>query len=113
MSTTPILQVNFKLNIPIAAYEHKTASLAAVFADVPGLVWKIWILNREKSEAGGIYLFESEQALADFLDSPLTTAVRNNPAFSLLTVKRFDVMPDVTAITNGPVPVLMTADTLA
>jgi len=83
MSTSPILQANFKLNIPIAEYEHKTAALAAVFADVPGLIWKIWILNREKSEAGGIYLFESEQVLTDFLESPLTTGGAEQPRFFL------------------------------
>lgn len=31
--------------------------LARDIADEPGLVWKIWLENRETGHAGGIYLF--------------------------------------------------------
>ena len=36
--------------------------LAHDIADEPGLVWKIWLENRETGHAGGIYLFADAAA---------------------------------------------------
>jgi hypothetical protein len=36
--------------------------LARDIADEPGLVWKIWLENRDTGHAGGIYLFENAGA---------------------------------------------------
>jgi hypothetical protein len=41
--------------------EHAHA-LARDIADEPGLVWKIWLENRETGHAGGIYLFADAAA---------------------------------------------------
>ena len=50
----PILQVNFKLNVSPAEYRKMCESVAQAVADVPGLVWKIWLLNEQEGVAGGI-----------------------------------------------------------
>ena len=39
------------------------APLAEQYAAVPGLRWKIWIINEAEGEAGGIYLFDDEESL--------------------------------------------------
>jgi hypothetical protein len=98
-----ILQVNFKLNASTPEYQSLCQSVAQAFAAVPGLSWKIWILNDREKEAGGIYLFEGEQALNDFLSGPLAAQVRSLPELHDISVKTFDVMEEVTAITHGPV----------
>jgi len=98
-----LLQINFKFSVSKAEYEQAAASLAPSFAEVDGLRWKIWILNEAESEAGGIYLFEDEASLEAFLAGPLAAQVKSHPAFSDMSAKQFDVMPDVTAITRGPV----------
>ena len=98
-----ILQFNFKLNVPVAEYEQAAASLGEAFASVPGLRWKIWLLNAEAGEAGGIYLFEDDAARQAFLNSELAAAVKAAPILTNLQAKLFDVMPDVTAQTRGPV----------
>lgn len=36
--------------------------LARDIADEPGLIWKIWLENRETGHAGGIYLFANAAA---------------------------------------------------
>lgn len=97
-----LLQVNFKFNITKPEYEKAAADLAGAFADVPGLRWKIWILNDAGSEAGGIYLFESEEALNTYLGGPLAAQVKGHPAFSEMSVKPFDVMDKPTSICRGP-----------
>ena len=48
-----ILQINFNLNVPVAEYETMVDSVAHAFLDVPGLRWKIWLINPAAQEAGG------------------------------------------------------------
>ena len=98
-----LLQINFKLNTSTLEYQGLCQSVAQAFAAVPGLRWKIWLLNEGEKEAGGIYLFEGEQAMNDFLSGPLATVVKSHPALADVTAKPFDVMEEVTAITRGPV----------
>ena len=98
-----LLQINFKFNVTGAEYEQLADQLAAPFAEVDGLRWKIWILNEAESEAGGIYLFEDEAALSSFLAGPLAAQVSSHPALSEMSVKPFDVMSGPTAAARGPV----------
>lgn len=98
-----ILQVNFKFSVTTPEYEEAASSLAGAFAEVPGLRWKVWILNEADGEAGGIYLFEDDASLQDYLSGPLAAQVASHPAFSDMSAKQFDVMPVATEITRGPV----------
>ena len=98
-----ILQINFRLKASTPEYQTLCQSVAQAFAAVPGLRWKIWILNDHEKEAGGVYLFENERALNDFLSGPLAAQVKSHPALSDFSAKVFDVMEDVTAVTHGPV----------
>lgn len=98
-----LLQLNFKFSVSAAEYQAAVSALAEAFAAVSGLRWKIWILNETEQEAGGIYLFDDEASVKALLESPLAAQVTNHPALSDFSVKQFDVMEDVTAITRGPV----------
>jgi len=98
-----VLQINFRLKTSTSEYQSLCQSVAQAFAAVPNLRWKIWILNDREKEAGGIYLFENERALNDFLSGPLAAQVKSHPALSDFSAKAFDVMEDVTAVTRGPV----------
>jgi hypothetical protein len=97
-----ILQVNFRLKISCEKYRQAATSLANEFANVGGLLWKIWILNEEESETGGIYLFKNKETLDAYLKGPLAAQITNHPAFTDMSVKQFDVMTEQTAITRGP-----------
>lgn len=98
-----ILQVNFKFNVNRSEYEELASSLGQAFAEVPGLVWKVWIMNEAESEAGGIYFFDSGESLQLFLASELAASVQAHPAVSEFSAKTFEVMEAVTAVTRGPV----------
>ncbi len=98
-----ILQLNFKYNVSRAEYEQAVSSLASEFAAVPGLRWKIWMINEVEQEAGAIYLFDDEASVKALLEGPLVAQVTSHPALSDFSVKQFDVMEDVTAITRGPI----------
>jgi hypothetical protein len=78
-------------------------------AGVAGLMWKVWILNAESQEAGGIYLFDSKASADAFLNGPLIAQIKALPAIRDISVKQFEVMKGVTAVTRGPVGITATA----
>ena len=104
-----ILQINFNLNVPVAEYQKMADSVAAAFIDVPGLKWKIWLLNPVTQEAGGVYLFESQTSLDAYLNGPLVAKLRALTAIRNVSIQQFEVMPEVTALTRGPVEAAWTS----
>ena len=97
-----ILQLNFRFNVARKEYEDISSSLADVFAAVPGCSWKIWLMNEDAGEAGGIYLFNDEASVEKFKGSQLASDVLNHPALSDIQIKQFDVLEDVSRITRAP-----------
>ncbi len=95
-----ILQINYKLNGSRVEYEKENLPYAQPIADIPGLRWKVWIINEAHSEAGGIYLFDSEAAVQAYLDGPIIAEMKGDPTLSM---KAFDVIDELTSITRGPV----------
>jgi hypothetical protein len=98
-----ILQINFSLNVPAAEYQKIVDSVAQAFLGVPGLKWKIWLLNPATQEAGGIYLFDSQASVDAYLNGPLVAKLKSMTAVRNLSMKQFDVMVEATALTRGPV----------
>ena len=98
-----MLQLNFKFSVTGEQYTGAVTPLAEDFAALPGLRWKVWMINEAESEAGGIYIFDDETSLQAYLDGPLAAQVTSHPALSDFSVKIFDVMDELTAITRGPV----------
>lgn len=97
-----ILQVNLKFSIPKADLESAWLPVAQPIAEVPGLAWKIWLMNETEHTAGGIYLFESEAALKAYMAGPIVSAMMVSPVLSNIDAKVFDVLESHTAITRGP-----------
>jgi rhodanese-related sulfurtransferase len=99
-----ILQINAKLVVPPEQFEREnSAESAQFFAGVPGLLWKIWIINREQGEAGGLYLFANEAACAAYVNGPIVADLYHYPLWSDVSVKNFDYLAVQSAITHAPV----------
>jgi hypothetical protein len=98
-----LLQINFKFNVPRADYEGAVSPLAEPISEVHNLLWKVWLMNEAQSEAGGIMLFEDQASLDAYLEGPIVAQITSHPALSDFSVKQFDVLEEVTAITRGPV----------
>ena len=97
-----ILQVNFRFNIPRADLTATFMDAAQPIADVPGLVWKVWLMNEQEKEAGGIYLFESPEAAHAYASGPIVAALKASPAVSNISAKMFSVLGDHSAVTRAP-----------
>jgi hypothetical protein len=95
-----ILQINYKLVGQRADYESENQPYAQPIAGIPGLRWKIWIINEAQSEAGGIYLFDNDSAVRAFMNGSIIAEMKGDPT---LSIKAFDVIADLTTITRGPV----------
>jgi len=97
-----ILQVNMNYNIPRADLEAAWLGVAQPIADTPGLVWKVWLMNEQEKEAGGIYLFESPEAAHAYASGPIVEALKASPAVSNISAKMFSVLGDHSAVTRAP-----------
>lgn len=96
-----ILQVNFRFSMSKAEYIQACLPEAPHLAAVPGLLWKVWIMNEVEHEAGGIYLFADETSLQSFVVT--LTEMLNAPGFSEVTIQPFDILDELTQITRGPI----------
>ena len=99
-----ILQINFKLNVAPAEYRKLCNSVAQPIGDVAGLVWKVWLLNEQDGEAGGIYLFRDKQSLDAYLSGPIVRQIKSLPQLREISAKRFEAIPELTVVTRGPIP---------
>ena len=98
-----ILQINMKYHVPEDELGKAFLEAAPKFAAVKGLQWKIWILNPEEKTGGGIYLFEDDKTLKEYLDSELVAGLMKHPALSDIDAKVFDVLPEHSKITRAPI----------
>jgi len=88
-----IVQLNFRFTVSNDDFAADATKAAEAFAKVPSLRWKIWLMNDDRPEAGGIYLFDDESSLQAFLKGEVLESIKNNPVFNDLTVKQFLFSP--------------------
>jgi len=85
------LQISYKFSLPRAEFESGFDAVASQIAQVPGLRWKIWLLNEAESRGGGIYLFDDEEA-APRIPRGSHRRDESLPVLSELSVKSFSVL---------------------
>lgn len=98
-----ILQINFKFKVSKSDYIDAATLLASTIADLPGLLWKVWIINEDECEAGGIYWFKDAVSLQAYLDGPIVAGIVGHPALENVSTRVFDNIARLSKITNGPV----------
>lgn len=74
--------------------------LATAFAQVPGLVSKVWLKGAD-GRYGGVYVWNSEEAYRTFLESALAAALASHPNVDALTMRDWAVDEQPTAVTRG------------
>src|SRR5262252_321790 len=79
-TTYTVLHLRFKLRIPPGVLHAHSREAATIIASVEGLIWKIWVLQEEASETGGMYLFANRETAEAYLNHPVIQAVCSNPA---------------------------------
>ena len=97
-----ILIINFSLDgISHEEYCKVADELAPVFSEVPGLKSKTWLADQENNVYGGVYAFESQQALDNYCGGELFAGVGSNPNFTNISVKSFGTLEGPSKICNN------------
>jgi len=95
------LIVNFKWAAP--SHEERAAAseqVAPAFAEIPGLISKLWLSDPNGVTVGGIYTFEDAASCAAYRESELFAGVLANPDFSDFSMAEFEVMEAASRITG-------------
>ena len=94
--------INFNLkDTTVSEYEDLCNQMAGAFAQVPGLLSKVWLADRDANVFGGIYAWRDEQALRAYEATELFQNVVQNPNFANITAREFAVLEGPTRVTNG------------
>ena len=97
-----LVQVDFPFPGPFGSdMAEQLKGLAESINDEPGFIWKLWTENENAKQAGGIYLFESEQTATAYIEKH--TERLKGFGISEINVKIFDINDALSKINNGPV----------
>ncbi len=98
-----ILQITFRNpNGGSEAAQKAAWERAHQIAIWPGLVWKVWTAQPADVVYGGIYLFEDENSVNDYLQGEVVAGMRSLPGVTDFAAQLFDVNHPLTAATRGP-----------
>jgi rhodanese-related sulfurtransferase len=95
-----LVQVNYSFSGSRAAYEEMTRPMAGPMAETPGLCWKVWLMNEAKQEAGGICLFDSQEAAQAFARE-VAALIESELPFHSPSIKQFEVLEGHSMATRG------------
>ena len=101
-NTYTVLHLRFKLRVPPDVLLGHSREAATIIASVEGLIWKIWVLQKDEFAMGGMYLFASRQTAEAYLSHPVIQAVRSNPAVVSMQSQLWDVESSLSALTRAP-----------
>jgi heme-degrading monooxygenase HmoA len=94
--------INFHLrDLSEAEYRAHCDEVAPAFAEVPGLISKVWLANRATNTYGGVYTWASREKMEEYAKGDLFKAVATNPNLAGITSIDFDVLEDPTNVTRG------------
>ena len=97
-----LLHLRFKLRVSPDVVLAHSRDAANRIASLDGLIWKVWLLEREQREMGGLYLFASREAAVAYLNHPIIQALCSNPAVVSTDSQIWEVESSLSALTRGP-----------
>ena len=75
------------------------------YQQVPGLITKIWISDRERNTYGGMYTWKDKASMDSYLDSELWAQVKAFPHFANIASPDFEVIEEMTRRTTNLIEV--------
>ena len=99
--TDHIQVVTFQLaGLDLGAYRAHCEASAPAFTEIPGLREKAWLANPSTNTYGGVYAWESRDAMKAYLSGPIFGALLANPEMVHVTTRDFSVLERPTEITR-------------
>jgi len=102
MNPTDHIQiVTFQLaGLEPEAYGAHCEAAAPAFTDIPGLREKAWLANPSTNTYGGVYAWESQEAMQAYVSGPIFGSLLANPGVAHVTTRDFGVLEGPTEITR-------------
>lgn len=96
-----LLQIDFPYNGPFGpSMTEAMTGLAQSIAKEPGLIWKMWTENQTTQEAGGIYLFDTQENAQAYLK--MHSERLKAAGVSTINAKFFDVNSELSVMSKMP-----------
>lgn len=97
-----LLQVDFTMDGPFGAeMSEGFQELAHSINDEEGVIWKIWTEDAAAKEAGGVYLFETNESAKKYL--VMHSARLTSFGITNIRGKIFEVNEALSNINQGPI----------
>lgn len=94
--------VNFRLkDLTEEDYVEFCEQEASAFTELPGLISKVWLANRETNTYGGVYVWQDRQAMENYTKSELFNSVATDLNLVDVTSEDFAVLEGPTRVTRG------------
>jgi hypothetical protein len=99
--TDHIQVVTFQLaGLESDAYRALCEAKAPAFTEIPGLHAKAWLANPSTNTYGGVYAWDSREAMEAYVRGPIFGALLANPGMADVTTREFGVLERPTEITR-------------
>lgn len=93
--------INFTLTgITEREYFGLCDQLAPAFAEVPGLLSKVWLADSATGVYGGVYVWDSAESMDAFAATELFAGVVSSPNLTEFTSRDYGVVTQPTAVTS-------------
>jgi heme-degrading monooxygenase HmoA len=100
-ATVYVQLITFTLSGPTEAQYHVGCRQEThVFAELPGLLAKVWLRDPDTGTYGGLYLWQDRAAYEDYVSSDVFRAIQDDPSFAGVTSRGFDHFEDLTKATQ-------------
>jgi hypothetical protein len=99
--TDHIQIVNFRLaGLTAEEYAAHCEAVAPNFTQIPGLRSKAWLADERTNCFGGLYTWESREAMEAYVHGPVFGALRANPKIAGLMSRDWSLLAEPTRITQ-------------
>jgi hypothetical protein len=81
------VQIELELNVGAEEWTAHCERVVETMRALPGLEWKLWLLDEEKNMAGGIYLFRSAETADAYVHGPVVARLRELPMVKVARIR--------------------------
>lgn len=81
-------------------YHQGCREETGIFAQLPGLIAKIWLRNSAANQYGAVYLWADDTAYDAYISGEVFQSIQDDPTLADVRSRDFDVFDDLTALTQ-------------
>jgi Putative mono-oxygenase ydhR len=93
------LLIEFELSISAAEWEAHCHDFVGAMRALPGLEWKLWLIDEVRGTGGGIYLFSSAASAEAYATGPVVASLRESTAVRNVRVRILPVADELSEAT--------------